>query len=107
MALSRQKSPSKTNHAADSTSRYPAPYTSVSALTICDQSELLFAAAISSELEDVTLLSWDLLRGRSNMISHLFFGNFQPPFPILTLFITFYIAILTLFKNFRPPLSQV
>ena len=72
MALSRQKSPSKTNHAADSTSRYPAPYTSVSALTICDQSELLFAAAISSELEDVTLLSWDLLRGRSNMISHLF-----------------------------------
>ena len=87
MALSRQKSPSKTNHAADSTSRYPAPYTSVSALTICDQSELLFAAAISSELEDVTLLSWDLLRGRSNMISHLFV-NFEPPPPI-SHFLTF------------------
>ena len=38
---------------------------SVSALTMCVKSELLFSAAISNELEEVTLLSWDLLKEAS------------------------------------------
>ena len=53
--------PGKTNLAADAASRYPAPDTDLSTLTVSDQSEFLIAAAISKETEEITAISWSLL----------------------------------------------
>ena len=53
--------PGKTNLAADATSRYPAPSMNLSTLTVADQAESLIAAAISSDTEEITSLSWELL----------------------------------------------
>ena len=53
--------PGKTNLAADATSRYPAPSMNLSTLTIADQAESLIAAAISSDTEEITSLSWELI----------------------------------------------
>ena len=53
--------PGITNLAADATSRYPSPNSEMSSLTVTDQSELLIAAAISREAEEITSISWSLL----------------------------------------------
>ena len=53
--------PGKTNNAADAASRYPSPYTELTAMTVADQSECAMAAAISNETKSITTVSWDLL----------------------------------------------
>ena len=53
--------PGKTNLAADAASRYPAPDTDLSTLTASDKTELLIAAAISRETEEITAISWSQL----------------------------------------------
>ena len=53
--------PGKTNHAADAASRYPAPCSEVSSLSISDCSEQLINAAISRETKDITAVTWSLL----------------------------------------------
>ena len=53
--------PGITNLAADATSRYPSPNSEMSSLTVTDQSELLIAAAITREAEEITSISWSLL----------------------------------------------
>ena len=83
--------PGKTNLAADAASRYPSPSTNLSILTLADQSEFLIAAAISSETEEITSLSWELL------------ANATSKDPILSLLMT---AIDEEFTNEYPQLSE-
>ena len=54
--------PGRTNDAADAASRYPSPVgTEVSSVTLNDQEELLLAAAIGQETEEITAVSWKML----------------------------------------------
>ena len=53
--------PGKTNLAADAASRYPNPESSLAQMSAADQSEHLMIAAISSEAESITTVSWELL----------------------------------------------
>ena len=83
--------PGKTNLAADATSRYPAPDIELSALTVSDQSELLIAAAISNEAEEITSLSWEVLAEETRKD------------PVLSLLVT---AIQEGFRQEQPQLSE-
>ena len=56
-----QHLPGKTNLAADAASRYPNPDSSGIQTCAADQSERLMMAAISSEAESITTVSWELL----------------------------------------------
>ena len=53
--------PGKTNHAADATSRHPAPVVNVHAVHAEDQAELLLMNAIVCEVGEMIAISWDKL----------------------------------------------
>ena len=66
--------PGKTNLAADAASRYPNPESLIAQLSLADHSEHLMMAAISSETEDITTVSWELIAeetGKDKILSTL------------------------------------
>ena len=80
--------PGKTNLAADAASRYPSPYSTVSALEMHEEQESLLGAIINQEVQKTMSLNWeDLARetGKdpvlSKVVTHLVDGGTQDSFP--------------------------